>query len=286
MLKNSQIEIQLGSDYQDNGWSFSEGMAIHEDCNEGYLDNFIFRPVSGALYRLSIEVSNLSNGSLKVGLGGAEEDITSDGIHVVMLNTASSEPLYLWSDANVTVNSLVVYEGLVVSNTLLFNEQNNQFVGYRSYSADMLTKFIDEFISFKNGSLWIHDRSEERNTFYGETYPSEISFYVNIESSKNKDYFSIKLEGTDAWSARVELPPREGNLRGQESRIKKGRYKFEKGAYYADFLRDMNDTRFDSEMDALMKGAYLQGRYMKVTLTNTNKNHVKLSAVEVDVSIK
>lgn len=286
ILKNSQVEIQLGSDYQDNGWSFSEGKAVHEDCNEGYLDNFVFRPVAGVTYRISVEVSGLSNGVVRLGIGGDEQQISSSGTHIVILEAVSTEPLYLWSDANVTIDRLIVYEGLTASNTLLFNEQNNQFVGYRSYTADMLTKFIDEFISFKNGSLWIHDRSEERNTFYGQTYPSEISFYVNIESSRNKDYFSIRLEGNDAWSAKVELPPREGNTRGQASRIKKGRYKFEKGVYYADFLRDMNDPRFDSEMDALMKGAYLQGKYMKVTLTNLNTNHVKLAAVEVDVSIK
>lgn len=286
ILRNSRLDIGISDDYQDNGWSFSEGSAIHQRWNEGYLDNFIFRPLPDMLYRISVEVSGLSNGTLKIGLGGVEEDISSNGIHVVSLETISSGPLYLWSDADVTVSRLVVYEGVTSSSTLLFNEQNNQFVGYRSYTADMLTKFIDEFISFKNGSLWIHDRSEERNTFYGQTYPSEISFYVNIESSRNKDYFSIRLEGNDTWSAKIELPPREGNAKGQASRIKKGRYKFEKGVYYADFLRDMNDPRFDSEIDALMKGAYLQGKYMKVTLTNLNTNHVKLAAVEVDVSIK
>lgn len=169
--------------------------------------------------------------------------------------------------------------------TLVFNEDNNQFVGYRSYVADMTTRFIDEFISFKRGSLWIHDKAEERNTFYGDHYASEVTFYVNIHPDAEKDFFSIVLEGDQPWSVEVEIPSKLGTAI-KKSRVKPGNFVFEKGNFRADFLRDMNDKRFNTELEALRKGAYLVGKYMKVTLRNNSTEPLKLVSASVDVSIK
>lgn len=285
ILKNSQLDIELTTDYQDNGWSFVNGTAVHDDCNQGSIRNTIFVPESGQSYKINITVANLQSGIVRFSMGGYSHEIATNGNHVFSFVTENIEPIEIWSDANVIVSGLAIYEGEQNSKTLLFNEDNNQFVGYRSYDPDMTTKFIDEFISFKNGMLYIHDKSEVRNNFYGEQYPSVISFYANIESEKDKDFFSIVLEGNQPWLVEVEIPTKQG-LISQRSRIKPGRFVFEKGSFRADFLRDMNDPRFETELEALMRGAYLVGKYMKITLTNNSAQPVKLVSASVEVGIK
>jgi hypothetical protein len=122
--------------------------------------------------------------------------------------------------------------------------------------------------------------------YYGQKYPSVIVFNANVAFDQEKDFYTFYIDGNKPWSIDVTIPSTEGKTNGQKSRIKKGNFKWYKGKYVADFLRDMNDARFDTELQALMKGAYLQGKVMKVTMTVDSDDHVELVSVSIDVSVK
>lgn len=287
ILKNSTLTIEASADYQDNGWSFSNGVAIHNDCNSGSFENMIFQPDVGKLYELKFTVASLSGGTVKVSLGGIElDDITESGAYSISVLTEDSSFLRFWSDANVIISAISISEGKKAAMTLLFDYDNKQFVGESSYNGDFAGLFIDNMISFKNGNLWIHDKNSERNTYYGVKYDSVVEFYVNTESNLEKDFISIALEGNGKMRADVSIVSKEGKESGQMSRIKKNNFKLYKGTYKADFLRDMNDPRFATPEEALFKGAQLQGKILKVRLTNDSHDNFELASVDVFVSIK
>lgn len=241
-------------------------------------DIFGISPNSGVIFRIG------GNGVLPIskifGIDNEARDIISNGVK----NGARMFGGYNRKKGSYIAN-IEPYNDLDNGKTLVFNEDNNQFVGYRSYIPDMTTKFIDEFISFKEGQLFLHDRAEERNNFYGQQYPSVISFYVNTAFEHEKDFFSMTLDGNQPWLVEVEIPTKLGTT-VKRSRIKPGRFVFENGVFKADFMRDMNDPRFDTELQALAKGAYLVGKYMKVTLTNNSTQPLVLNSASVEMGIK
>lgn len=287
ILKNSNLSLEAGADYQDNGWSFSNGVAVHDKCNEGYFENIIFSPGADKEYSLSFTVAGLTDGTVRVYLGGYEfDEITENGNYTLVGITEDNGRLTFWSDANVVISNISISEGIKPAETILFDFDNRQFSGNASYTGEFATLFLDNMLSFKNGTLWIHDKNETRNSYYGVKYPSVVTFYVNVNSSVDKDFYSIALNGNMPVRVDIEIEPKEGKSIGQKSRIKKGNFKLQKGQYIADFLRDMNDPRFQDENVALFQGAELQGKIMKVTLTNDNDGDFRLASVEVDVSVK
>lgn len=286
--KNTPLSIILDVDYQDNGWVFENGKAIHRGFNSGTIRNIIFRPVAGRSYTIKLNVEELSGGSLEVRLGDTLfGSIDSAGYFELIATTLNTDNLELTIGLfDAVVSGLQITEGLNTGKCIAYDTNAKQFVGERSFVGDMMERFQDDFISFKNGQPWVHDRNDTRNSFYGVSYPSIVRFYCNINYDQDKDFYSMTINGNSRWRADVTLPPREGKSRGQRSRIKSKNFVFEKGKYVADFLRDMNDPRFSQEMQALMRGAYLQGQIMEVTMTNTDDTEVRMVSVEIDVSPK
>lgn len=287
ILRNSQLEVRLADDYQDNGWSFSNGVAVHDDCNTGWFENYIFKPEAESVYTVSFTVASISSESVKVRFGGKDiADINSNGDYSIVVTTLTDEGVRFWADGPVIISNLKIQEGSVNPITILFDHSNKQFVGYSSFNGDFAALFADNLISFKNGSLWVHDKNSERNSFYGVVYDSKVTFYVNPNSRADKDFLSINLDSNKGALVEVNVIKKEGKHRGQYSRIKSGNFVLNKGVYSAPFLRDMNDPRFTDELQALMKGAVLQGKIMKVTITHKGSSEFKLSSVEVEYQTK
>lgn len=288
ILRNSQLEIQLASDYQDNGWSFDNGIAIHEDCNSGSIENIVFVPEADKEYVIVIQVSGLTSGYLDVYLGGVLFGrISEAGYYELTSTTINNDHLIFDTDlTNLQILSLQINEGKNPGETIIYDSMNKRYQGNISLHGDLMQGFLDELIVFKNGQPWIQDRNSIRNTFFGVKYPSVIKFYCNINYAEDKDFYNITINGSHPWRADITSPQREGKPNGQRTRIKPGNFKFEKGKYVADILRDMNDPRFTNELQALLKGAEIQGKWIEVTLTNNEEVEVFLLTVDIDVSIK
>lgn len=288
ILKNSSLEVQLTTDYKDNGWSFQDGMAIHSPYNEGSFTNKIFRPIPGETYNINISVSDLSSGFLDIHLGGVlVRRITDNGDYKLTVEAQSNEYFTFTSGLNsVTIMSMSIDTGTTSGTTVVFDIMYNQFIGEVSMEGDFMDKFLEDFIVFKNGVLWLNDKSEDRNTFFGQKYPSVIKFYCNVQPDDDKDFFSLVFNGNMPWNVDLSIEPKEGKILGQRSRIKKGNFKLEKGKYAANVLRDMNDPRFNDELQALLKGAHMQGKILEVTITSNENTEIRLSSVEVHTAVK
>lgn len=285
-LTNQPIDIHLGDDWYDNGWSISEGKAIHESCNEGTIRNTTMPTEAGESYKVRFTVSGWSSGEVYPIVGGtAGTPVTSNGTYEQEITAGDATGLMFFSDGDLAVELIRVSLGEVPAVTFSFNKDHMLWTSYWSYAPEMMSKFLDGFYTWKEGQLWKHNENEARNTFYGEKYPSIIKFYVNVSPTQVKNFYSIRLKSNKVWAAtEIMIPPREGKNQGQLSRLKTGRFKRLQGDWFADFMRDMLDPRFLNEVDALVGGALLQGNWMEVTLENNDEGEVRLISVDVQVS--
>lgn len=286
-LINEPIEIHLNDDWYDNGWSISEGRATHVSCNEGTILNDTIPTEAGETYRVRYTVMNWQSGIVQPIIGGTPgASVSANGTYVEDITAIDNTGIKFYSDGDLTIQLIRVSHGEIPAVTFSFDKNTLLWTSYWSYNPDMMSRFLDRYISWKDGTLWIHNANDRMNSFYGVDYPSIITFYCNVNYDQDKDFYTLTLNGSSVWRADVSLPARTGKSRGQASRIKPGNFKLEKGQWKAAFLRDMNDPRFIDEQQALMRGAYLQGQIMKITLTNNDIGEMQLISVEVDVSVK
>jgi hypothetical protein len=202
--------------------------------------------------------------------------------------TGTNKLVRFFSTGTNQLQVLKVFKSTEESNavTFAFNEGADKWVTYYSYNPEFMCKFINDFFAFRNGALWEHNVNEVRNNFFGQQYTSKIVFYVNMEPTKVKMFHSMREVSNKVWSVLEALIyPYYGKPEGQLTRMKKGRFRsLQGGQWVADFLRDVNDPRFATELDALFNGAELTGQVMKITIENTDTTEVRLLSVDVLVS--
>lgn len=290
VTKGGSTEIDLGEDYRDNGWSISGSVATHSACNAGLIKLNSVPYIVGVPNTFRYVVSGYSSGTVQLRLGtqlGAVN--SSNGEKIDVFTPVAGQEINFYSDGNLSVELLEIYTETADETgvTLQFDEKSHRWVTYYSFKPDFMLKFINDFFSFKDGRLWLHHSNPLRNNFYGVQYTSKIVFYVNLDATTVKQFFSIREKSNKVWSVlEAYIEPTEGKSQGQRSRLKKGRFRNLQGDFFADFLRDMQDPRFVNKLDALMKGALLQGSYMRLEIENTDTEEVKLLSVDVTTAIK
>lgn len=286
--QNGSIEIGLLDDYRDNGWIVSNKVAIHSGCNQGKIVLKNYSYVVGVPNVFKFVVSGYSSGLIRLQVGGQNGSYkSSNGTYIETITPNSEDEVSFWSDGNLSVELLEIYTDTVEQTavTLGFDEKSNKWVSYYSYPPDMLAKFKSKFFMWSNGQLWESHTNEQYNTFFGVSYPSRITFFVNINPTEVKEFFSMRQKSNKVWSVtEAYIEPQEGKKDGQLTRIKKGNFKNLQGDWFAKFMRNMNDPRFNNELDALIKGGSMQGSVMRVTIENNDTVQVRLLSVDVEVA--
>lgn len=280
ILKNSQLEIELAEDYQDNGWSLVNGNAVHDSLNEGSIRNSIVKTEVGEVYKIVFTVSGLSNGTVILYLGGTPVEITQNGTYVREVEAIDTSGLVIWSDADVTISPVNIYLGSEEYTTMLFSPKG-VLDTYVSFTSDFMIKMLGSFYTFKNGELWRHNENNIRNSFYGEVSKSIVTFILNPEPKVVKNLSNIKLNGNRSWDLLdVFVEPYEGKPNGQKSRISKNRFENLQGDFHASFLKDMSDPRFQNQLQALFEGADLQGKIIKITMEVEGGQEMRLVNID------
>lgn len=74
---------------------------------------------------------------------------------------------------------------------------------FYSYRPESIACVDDTLFTFYLGTMYKHDDSALRSTYYGTSYDTSIEVISNLNPSMVKSYESISLEGTSAWAAEV-----------------------------------------------------------------------------------
>lgn len=283
---NTDLLIDLPADFSDNGWTISGGKATHGGCNPGYIKLIDTGLLPNTSYVIKYEVSNYGSGIVKVIAGGVDgDDINTNGEVTEVITTGADTTLWFYADGIVTIEYLDYYTSGEAAQdnslTLAFNENANKFVTYLSYKPELMIKFIDGFYTAKEGHIWEHNSKATRNNFYAEQFTSQITFYVNTNPTEIKNFMSMRQKSNKVWSViEAFILPYYGKPNGQRSRLKKGRFKNLQGDWFAEFLKDQNDPRFGNVLEALFKGADLQGSILKITIENDEISEVRTLSMD------
>ncbi len=82
--------------------------------------------------------------------------------------------------------------------TLSFDEGVLGWTSFLSFKPDFLVSLQNNFYTFKNGAVWLHNNGNYGN-FYGTTYNSDVTIVLNKEPSLVKNFKTINYEGGDGW---------------------------------------------------------------------------------------
>lgn len=107
-------------------------------------------------------------------------------------------------------NSCGNYDGTISSPsattsgfTVAYDTEDKVWNTRYSYFPERIASLDDTLYTFKAGTMYVHDDTADRATYYGTAYGSMVEVISNNNPSMVKAYESISLEGTDAWAATI-----------------------------------------------------------------------------------
>jgi hypothetical protein len=84
--------------------------------------------------------------------------------------------------------------------TVGYDTDNKVWNTRYSYSPERIASLDDTLYTFQNGTMYIHDDTANRSTYYGVAYGSTVEVISNNNPSMVKAYESLSLEGTSPWA--------------------------------------------------------------------------------------
>lgn len=110
-----------------------------------------------------------------------------------------------------------------LANTLSFNDANNGWVSFLSFTPEFMVNLNNDFYSIKSGQLHIHNQPSTRNTFYGFAYNTELQTVLNDSATDVKIFKTIELQGIDGqWDVNIDTSIDSGHINKESFSNKEG----------------------------------------------------------------
>lgn len=272
----------------DNGWSISGIYGNHVSCNSGYIKSIgSLGLIVGREYTVTYTVTNYVSGMVRMYAGTSPAAIVhANGTYTENIICTFNAQLSFFSDGTLSISKVMFYDtatGVTPGTTISFNEGANQWGTDYSFHPEVMIKFLDQFLTVKNGGVWLHDSNPIRGNFYGVQYPAQVTLVVNQSYQKDKLYYNLRLDAKGKWYApNIQTVGSNQFPNGMLSRLKKNNVKLIDGKLWASFLRDVSDPNFASqpELNALFGGRMLQGGWLIIDFQCDDTNAVDFSSAE------
>lgn len=278
--------------YIDSGWVINAPFATHFPCNSGtMLYNHDGVLQVGKQYIVTYTVDNYISGEVALIIGNtAGTSYTANGTYTESLLCTVNTEIRFFSDGALRISGLSIYDQAVGQQpgvTVAFYDGDKKRWGLKySFVPEYQVRFKNNLYQFHNGRIWLHGSNEVRCNFFGTQYDSSVTLVANLSPAQMKIFYNIRVQSNRVWAAiatgDIIIPATEGKTDGMSSRLMANRFRMLQGNYFADFLRNLLTPGFDTQLEALFKGAELRGEYMEITLTNSDTIEVRL--VEVAIS--
>lgn len=109
--------------------------------------------------------------------------------------------------------------------TIAFDEKTKGFTSFFTYEPEGMISLDNNFFSFKNGQLYIHNSdSAPKNNFYGVQYSSKITTVFNQEHQFDKIFKTIVIEGDRAWDVTLVTNYTNSTIANTEFKQKESRW--------------------------------------------------------------
>lgn len=171
----------------------------------------------------------------------------------------------------------------MVFKTYTFFERANRWKEKMDFFPELYGIVDDEVLSFSGGELWRHEATDVYGNFYGIQFPFEVKFVSNLDPQKIKIYKAIALYSNKAIGSLskgdIEILSLDKRGVNMQSKLPTQRFINLEGHYDASLLKDMNDPRFNSELQALRNGRELRGQAAIIKLTDKTSDEIILFSV-------
>ena len=157
--------------------------------------------------------------------------------------------------------------------TLAYSRKLKGWVTYFSFLPEMYGRLRNQVASFKDGQLWLHDKSVLSNNFYGVQYPSLLRFVLNKDYPKVKVPLSVWYRGLGSWGSVVRYQP--DNM---ETEMIPAAFRLQENGYAASVTRDRNDPRFTDPQQAWVNGQEVRGDAVEIELYNNDSSQARIDS--------
>jgi hypothetical protein len=117
----------------------------------------------------------------------------------IILNLSSGVFAFLNDCGSFTANQNSTVT-TAVGFTVAYDTEDKVWNTRYSYSPERIATLDDTLYTFKNGTMYVHDDTSNRSTYYGVAGGTVVEVISNNNPSMVKSYESLSLEGTDAWA--------------------------------------------------------------------------------------
>jgi hypothetical protein len=106
--------------------------------------------------------------------------------------------------------------------TWAFSDKVNGWLTRITFNPEDMCRVNSQFISFKNGEVWLHNQDTLFNTFYGVQTDSRFKFNFSQEPSTRKIHKAISIEGTTNLQISCETDLEKGYINNVDFEKKEG----------------------------------------------------------------
>lgn len=125
--------------------------------------------------------------------------------------------------------------------TWVFSDKINGWLTRQTFNPEDMCRVNSQFISFKNGEIWLHNQDTIFNTFYGEENPTTFKFNYSQEPSTRKVYKALSIEGTTNLQIACETDLVKGYVNNSD-------FEKKEGVYWA-YIRGLNGQLDTSQLN-------------------------------------
>lgn len=132
--------------------------------------------------------------------------------------------------------------------TVTYDEVNKGWTSFHSYTPEWMDRLGNNFYTFKNGNLYLHESNNQRTRFYGFTYGCTITLSSNKEPSTVKVFKTLGLESNNTdWYAYLTTELESGRI-GDQTNLK---FENKEGIKYAYIRRNQSSILDFNELSII-----------------------------------
>ena len=106
--------------------------------------------------------------------------------------------------------------------TITYSDNTSGWTSFWDYYPDWMIGLSNVFYSWKNGSLYQHNKTDTRCVFYGAQVSSIVKTIFNEDPFSTKMFKSVSLDSTSPWTASLNTDLDIGSIASTEYVEKEG----------------------------------------------------------------
>ncbi len=177
-------------------------------------------------------------------------------------------PIGLSATSTTIIPEQIISDG----ETIVFDEKKNRWRSKFKYNPDFMCQTNETIVSFKDGSLYVHNSNDTYNNFYGTQYTAYITSASRQNPSKVKTLQAISEETVDVWEAEISTE------NGQLATVVFDDFEEIENLQYSAIGRDENTANV---VNPGIEGDMMRDTSFIIKLTNSLTTLVKIFAANI-----